>query len=185
MFTPLTLLREPPFVDTLTTGVINTSGYPTVNVSFYYYNDASENDGDMLTVSLYDQDNDITYNLGSVVMDGSATEWRKFEATKEINSDNLRIHICMTSNNGNTIYLDEFSLNAATVGVSGIMGDAVNVTTAEGSIFVSGLSGEHVTIATTGGIVVYNGSASGEVSVAVPTGIYLVRVADKTFKVAL
>lgn len=185
MFTPLTLLHEPPFVDTLTTGVINTSGYPTVNVSFYYYNDASENDGDMLTVSLYDQDNDITYNLGSVVMDGSATEWRKFEATKEINSDNLRIHICMTSNNGNTIYLDEFSLNAATVGVSGIMGDAVNVTTAEGSIFVSGLSGEHVTIATTGGIVIYNGSASGEVSVAVPTGIYLVRVADKTFKVAL
>ncbi len=185
-FRPHTLFREPPFIDTLTTGVINTSRNDEVTVSFYYYNDEIENNGDELTVALYDQDNDITYNLGSVKMDGSATEWRKYEATKKISSDNLRIHIGITSNNGNLIYLDEFKLETAgTVGVGQICGEGVKVMTGNGEITIVGLNGENVAIASANGMTLYNGIAEGEISVVATPGIYVVKVADRSVKVVV
>ncbi len=183
-FNPYSFIYDAPYIDTLTTGVINTAGHDNVTLSFYYYNDAAENNGDELTAALYDQDNDITYNLGSVKMDGSATEWRKFEASKAINSDNLRIHIGIISNNGNTIYLDEFKLDDPNgSSVAQICGDGVKVVAAENEIIISGLEGENVTVVSISGITLYNGTTQGEISVPATSGMYVVKVADRSVKV--
>lgn len=183
-YTPYAMFSEPPYVDNITTGVINTTGYQNVTLSFYYYNDAAENNGDELSAALYDQDNDITYNLGSVKMDGSATEWRKFEASKNIASNSVRIHIGINSPNGNTIYLDEFVLDGINSAAQ-ICGDNVTVSAGNQEIIISGLAGENVTVASISGLALFNETAEGEISVPAAAGVYVVKVADRTVKVVV
>lgn len=182
--TPFSLLNEPPYIETLTTGVINTAGFENLTLSFYYYNDAALNNGVELNAALYDQENDVTYNFGSVKMDGSATEWRKFEATKKISADNLRIHIGINTANDNTIYLDEIKLDGIS-SVAGILANGVLINAAGGEILVTGLEGQTVSIANMSGILVYNAQANGDITVPVEAGVYVVRVADKVVKVVV
>jgi len=182
-FSPYAFLSEAPYCDTLTTGIINTAGYNDVTLSFYYYNDAENNVDDELTVSLYDQENDLTYNLGSIKMDNTATEWRKFEIKKNIVSDSpLRIHIGIKSVNGKTIYLDEFSLDG-TLGVSNINSTGIAVRATRNAINCYGLDGGRLTMTSVNGTVVYSAEVAGDVTVPVEAGIYIVNAGGRAYKV--
>jgi len=181
-FTPYAMLFDAPYNETITTGIINTTGYRDVTMSFYYFNDAGSNDGDELTVTLYDQNNDVVYPMGKVKMDANSTEWRLFEAQKAIAADNIRMHININSVNGHVIYLDEFALSG-TSGAGAIINENISVNAGNGEIHISGLGGENVIISTLTGVVVYSADGHGDIDVPVSDGVYVVNIAGKSFKV--
>ncbi len=183
VFSPYMFFAEPPFVSTLTSGLLNVSNKTEFTFSFWYYNDVEANADDTITVEVYDQYADTLYPLGEITLGGSESGWLEFSNSISVPAEMeaARIHITINSVNGNRVYIDDFSVDASTA-VETLSASDVTVKAMDGEIVVAGLDGESVSIFSANGMKEYCGEASGVLTVPVSKGIYIVNVAGKAYK---
>ncbi len=184
VFSPYMFFSQPPYISTLTSGLLNVSDKSEFNFSFWYYNDVAANAGDTITVEAYDQYTDTYYPMGEVTLGGAESSWLEFNNTISLpaSMEVVRVLITINSDNGNRVYIDDFNADAATA-VESVSSAGISIKTIGSEIIVSGLEGETVGIYSANGQAEYTGTASGVLSVPVSKGIYIVNVGGKAQKV--
>lgn len=179
-----TLVESDTYSDTLQSGVIDVRGKNVISFSFDYFNDAENNSGDSLEIFLYDQDNDITYRVGGIMLDGFSTEWRTFNA----NVDNINPETCTLSiriksvSHGNPIYFDSFNISG-TSSINNADNDGIQVIGGVDKVVISGAEGEPVVMMNINGIVEAQTTVTGTISLRAAKGLHLVRIRSRIFKV--
>ncbi len=184
VFSPYMFFAEPPFISTLTSGLLNVSNKTDLAFSFWYYNDVEANTGDTITVEVYDQYTDTLYPMDEVTLGGTETGWLEFSKSISIpeSMEAARVHITINSVNGNRVYIDDFNADASNA-VASLGASDVIVNVVDSQIVVAGLEDETVGIFSANGQAEYNGKASGVLKVTVSKGIYIVNVGGKAQKV--
>lgn len=137
---------------------------------------AAEDSSAELSIVGYD-----IYRDGVKINEEPVAETEYVDATAEPNTD-YAYQVVVVYDRG--LSAPSNVANVLTTGINEVLG-AVKVATVKGAVEVTGAAGLNLSVVAADGKVVFNGVAADKETVNVPAGVYVVRVGNKTAKVAV
>lgn len=172
---------------TLWSGRINIGAYDDAKLDFKLFNyfDGETPNKNTVTISVETEDG-VRKDLKTVKCAGTDQEhqltWIPFTVDmKDYWKHIVRVGFTLKADNYAHSMLDAISLNGEHTGIQSLLGlGAVNVRALSGTLDITAPEGTSFTVANAAGALVT--TANGSRTLRVPAGVYIVRVADKTFK---